>query len=200
MIEKTDYEPEVIAELEAGGLSNRRRRTLLSKLRQIGTERSIGVLSANLRSVDTKSQVRAVFALAHIGTEEAVDALIDSLTVTTGPCFTFAVKSLGDNHAARAMPALTRTLEERRGEFDEGDKRLIIKALYQSPHRSQVPALTALLRERSRDTRRMAAEVLAQIKATEAREALEEAATSLSWLRGRQARRALRSLRHVSGD
>jgi hypothetical protein len=41
----------------------------------------------------------------------------------------------------------------------------------------------------------MAAVALAQIRASESREALEEAATSLSWLRSLQARRALRSLR-----
>jgi HEAT repeat protein len=102
MIEKTDYEPEVLAKLEADGLSKKRRRALLSKLRQVGTERSIDVLRANLRSQDVKSQVRAVFALAHIGTEEAADALIDSLAVTTGPGFTFAVKSLAEGRAARA--------------------------------------------------------------------------------------------------
>jgi hypothetical protein len=70
MIETTEDEQEVIAKLEADGLSKRRRRALLSKLRQVGTERSIDVLRANLRSHDIKSQVRAVFALAHIGTRK----------------------------------------------------------------------------------------------------------------------------------
>jgi HEAT repeat protein len=193
-------EQEVIAEFEADGLSNRRRRALLSKLRQVGTERSIDVLRANLRSADTKSQVRAVFALAHIGTEEAVDALIDSLAVTTGHCFTFAVKSLAEDHAARARPAFIRTLEERRDELDQGDKQVLVWALYQTPHRSEVPVLATLLGERSRSTRRMAAVALAQIKAPESRGALEEAVKSLSWLRGLQARRALRLLRYVSGE
>jgi HEAT repeat protein len=79
MIEEKDDEQVVIAELEADGLSNKQRRALLSKLRQVSTERSIDVLRANLCSKDVKSQVRAVFALAHIGTEQAADALIDSL-------------------------------------------------------------------------------------------------------------------------
>jgi HEAT repeat protein len=91
-------------------------------------------------------------------------------------------------------------LEERRGELRQGDKQLLVYALFQTPHRSEVPVLAPLLRERSRETRRMAAVALAEIKATEAREALEEAARSLSWLRGMQARRALRSLRYVSGE
>jgi HEAT repeat protein len=199
MTEKTDNEQEVIAGLEANGLSKKRRRTLLLKLQQVGTERSIGVLGANLRSADGKSHVRAVFALAHIGTEQAADALIDSLAVTTGPGFTFAVKSLAEDHAARARSAFVRTLQERHEELRQGDKQVLVWALYQTPHRSEVPVLAALLGEHSRSTRRMAAVALAQIRASESREALEEAVKSLSWLRGLQARRALRSLRYVSG-
>jgi HEAT repeat protein len=200
MTEKADDEQEVIAGLEVDGLSKKRRRALLLKLQQVGTERSVEVLRANLRSADVKAQVRAVFALAHVGTEQAVDALIDSLAVTSGPGFTLAVKSLAGNHALRARPAFVRTLEERSDELRQGDKRVLVWALFQAPHRSEVPVLARLLRERSRETRRMAAVALAQIRAPESREALEEAARSLSWLRGLQARRALRSLRYVSGE
>jgi HEAT repeat protein len=200
MTEKTNDEQEVIAGLEENGLSKRRRWALLLKLQQVGTERSIEVLRANLRSADVKTQVRAVFALAHVGTERAVDALIDSLAVTTGPGFTFAVKSLAGDHAARARPAFVRTLEERHDELRRGDKQVLVWALFQTPHRSEVPVLATLLGERNRETRRMAAVTLAQIRASESQEALEEAARSLSWLRGLQARRALRSLRYVSGE
>jgi HEAT repeat protein len=141
-----------------------------------------------------------VFALAHIGTDEAVNTLIDSLAVTSGPGFTFTVKSLVDAGVTQARSVFIRTLEERRDELGQGDKQILVWALYQTPHRSEVPVLAALLGERSRSTRRMAAGALAQIKATEAREALEEAARSLPWLRGLQARRALRSLRYVNGE
>ena len=200
MIEKADSEQEVITGLEADGLSNKQRRVLLSKLRQVGTERSIGILRSNLRSADTKSRVRAVFALARIGSEQAADALIDSLAVTTGPGFAFAVKSLAEDHAVRARPAFVRTLEERYDELRQGDKQVLVWALYQTPHRSEVSVLAALLAEPSRSTRRMAAVALAQIRAPESREALEDAVMSLSWLRGMQARRALRSLRYVTGE
>ncbi len=187
-------------QLDTNGLSKKRRRALLLKLQKVGTERSIDVLRANLGSADVKGQVRAVFALTHIGTEQAAYALIDSLAVTTGPGFTFAVKSLAENHAARARPAFVRTLEERHDELRQGDKQVLVWALYRTPHRSEVPVLAALLGEQSRRTRRMAAVALAQIRASESREALEGAATSLSWLRGLQARRALRSLRYVSDE
>lgn len=200
MSKRIGDEQEVVAELKANGLSKRRRRVLLSELRRVGTERSIDVLRANLRSADVKSQVRAVFALAHIGTEEAVEVLSDSLAVTTGPGFTFAVKSLVDAHITQARPAFVRALEKRHGELRRRDKQILVWALYQTPHRSEVPVLAALLGERSRETRRMAAVALAQIRTPEAREALEEAARSLPWLRGLQVRRALRSLWYVSGE
>src|ERR1700679_3612078 len=105
-------EQQAIVELEAIDLSNSRRRTLLSALRQVGTERSIEILRANLQSTDTRSQVRAVFALARIGTEGAVDALIDCLDMRTGPRFTFAVKALADLRAPQIVPALIRTLDK----------------------------------------------------------------------------------------
>jgi hypothetical protein len=60
--------------------------------------------------------------------------------------------------------------------------------------------LAALLGERRRSTRRMAAVALAQIRAPESREALEEAVSSLSWLRALQARRALRSRQYVTDE
>jgi hypothetical protein len=113
---------------------------------------------------------------------------------------TFAVKSLAEGRAAQARPAFVRTLEERHDELRQGDKQILVWALYQASHRSEVPVLTALLGERSRSTRRMAAVALAQIKATESREALEEAVESLSWLRGLQARRALRLLRYANDE
>jgi HEAT repeat protein len=200
MVSEKIGEQQIIAELGADGLSKRRRRAQLLKLQQMGTERSIDVLRENLLSTDVKSQVRAVFALAHIGTAQAVDALIDSLAVTTGPGFTFAVKSLAEDHAARARPAFVRMLEERHDELRQGDKQVLVWALYQTPHRSEVPVLAALLGERSRSTRRMAAVALGQIRASESREALEEAVKSLPWLRGLSARRALRSQRNAAGE
>jgi HEAT repeat protein len=193
-------EQQAIAELEANNLSDSRRRALLSELRQVGTERSIGVLRTNLRSADTRSQVGAVFALARIDTEGATDALIDCLAMETGPRFTFAVKSLAELRASRAIPALIRTLKERRSELDEGDKRLIVFALVQTPHRSEVPVLSATLREGNRRTRRAAAIALTQIRAPESREALEEAVKSLPWLRGLSVRRVLRSQRNAIGE
>lgn len=193
-------EQEIIAELEANNVSDRRRRALLSELREVATERSTDVLQANLQCADVKSRVRAVIALAQIGTDKAVDVLIDSLTMDTGPSFTFAIKALADFRAARAVPALIQTLDERRNELSDADKCLIMYALVQTPHRNEVPVLAATLRERRRSTRRAAAMALTQIRAPESRTALEEAVRSMSWLRGLPVRRALHSMRNAYGE
>jgi hypothetical protein len=91
-------------------------------------------------------------------------------------------------------------LDDRRDELSDADKCLIMYALIQTPHRSEVPVLAATLRERRRGTRRAAAMALTRIRAPESRAALEEAVRSMSWLRGRPARRALQWMRNAYGE
>jgi HEAT repeat protein len=190
-------EQQAIAGLEADDLGSGERRALLEIIRRVGTDRSIGILRTSLRSTDTRIQVRAVFALAGIGTARAIEALLDCLEMGTGPRFTFAVKSLAElNGPGEVVPALIQTLEKHRVQLSEGDKQLIIFALAQTPHRSEVPVLSTVIRDGNRRTRRMAAMTLILIRAPESREALEEAVESLSWLRGLEVRRVLRSQRN----
>jgi HEAT repeat protein len=189
-------EQQAIAGLEASDLDSSKRRALLEIIRRIGTDRSIGILRTSLRSTDTRIQVRAVFALAGIGTARAIEALLDCLEMGTGPRFTFAVKSLAELNGPEVVPALIQTLERHRVQLSEGDKQLVIFALAQTPHRSEVPVLSAVIRDGSRRTRRMAAMALTRIRTPESREALEEAVESLSWLRGLEVRRVLRSQRN----
>jgi HEAT repeat protein len=142
-----------------------------------------------LRSGDLKSEVAAVFALQHVGTDEAVDALIECCTLCSGPPLSFAVGWLTRHDAHRAVPALVRCLEERRETLGQGDKQMIIAALAAAPHRSEIPVLTRSLHEPNRSTRNMAAHALARIRSPQSREALEAAANGP---RDRQVRRALR--------
>jgi len=186
-------ENSIIEELETTDIDIRRRRALVSKLGEVGTNRCVDVLKAALRSADTRTEVRAVFALSHIASPDSFKALIDSITNTHGPAFIFAVRSLAESDPEAARPAFVRTLAERRAQLTDGEKEVLVWALSQSPHRSEIPVLAPLLGEGRRETRRMAAVALAQIRAPEADQALEEAASSLPWLRARQARRALRS-------
>lgn len=185
-------ERQIIEDLQTESPSVRQRRALLSELRRVGTEVSIGALRHAVRSTDAQSRVRAVFALAHIGTDEAVDALAECLSMEPGPHLTFAADSLGKLGARRSIPALVHCLEARGADLDQSDKRVIIHALARMPHRSEVPVLSAVLRERNRATRRVAAEALAKIRAPEGTAALEDAAETLSWLQGASVRRALR--------
>jgi HEAT repeat protein len=189
-------EQQAIAGLEAGDLGSSERRALLETIRRVGTDRGIGILRTSLRSTDTRIQVRAVFALAGIGTARAIEALLDCLEMGTGPRFTFAVKSLAELNGPEVVPALIQTLERHRVQLSEGDKQLVIFALAQTPHRSEVPVLSAVIRDGSRRTQRMAAMALMRIRTPESREALEEAVESLSWLRGLEVRRVLRSQRN----
>lgn len=184
----------VIAELASDELGEQRRRALLSRLREVGTERCVSVLGQNLRSDDPQSQTRAALALGRIGTDAAADALIEALDLDTGPRFTFALKILGDAHAHQARAAFIRVLEERGLELRQGDKRLLIRALARSPHRSAIPALAGVLGDPSRRTRRMASEALAQIKSPESAAALRQAADTVRWPRSREAKKALRSV------
>jgi hypothetical protein len=85
-------------------------------------------------------------------------------------------------------------LEERAYELSASDKKVVIHALAQMPHRSEVPALARLLRE-PMSTRRVAASALVRIRAPESRAALEDAARSLSWWGGLPVRRELRGMR-----
>ena len=80
----------MIAELSSPELSTRRRHALLSDLSKVGTDRSVAVLRMNLRCRDVRSQVAAVFALAHVATPRAVEALIECLEMEPGPRLTIA--------------------------------------------------------------------------------------------------------------
>jgi HEAT repeat protein len=192
-----DAERVMLAELETDTLSKAQRRELVRELREVATDRSIGVLRTSLRSDDLKTQVAAVLALRSIASDHAASALIDCLSMETGTRFTFALWALAGSHAAQARGAFVETLAARSRELDQGDKRLIIKGLARAPHRSEVPVLSMLLCERSSRTRRMAAEALALIRAPEAVEALEDSAHSSPWLRGRQARHGVRVARRI---
>jgi len=80
--------------------------------------------------------VRAVFALGHVGTDDAIEGLVECLEGETGPSFTFAVRELGRLRARQAIPALVGALDGSSKKLSEGDKRVIIYALAQMPHRS----------------------------------------------------------------
>jgi len=103
-----------------------------------------------------------------------------------------AAVSLRRLRSRRAVPALIRCLETRDEELDDGQKRLLVLALGYMPRVSEVPVLSASLRDRSYRIRNVAAWALAQIRAPESSTALEAAIKELSWFRALPVRRGLR--------
>jgi HEAT repeat protein len=189
-------EDEALVELHRNDLSVRRRRALLLHLADVGSERSVDVLRENLYEADLKIKVGVLSALEKIASDEAVDALSEFVRKQTGPPFALAVSSLRLANPHRAMPKLLEILQERRGELSEGNKQVIIHALAHAPHRSQVPVLSATLKEGSWMTRRVAAMALSRIRAPESRVALQEAAQSLFWVGRMPIRRELNRCQH----
>jgi HEAT repeat protein len=185
-------ETQVIADLQSDDLSPDEQSALVKELRRIGTQASIDVLCAVLRSSDINLTVDAVYALARIGTDEAVDALTDCLELDPGPRLTLAASSLRKLRARRAVPAILRCLKTRSDQLRPGQKRILILALGETPHVSAVPVLSEALRARNYRMRNAAAWSLAQIRAPESTAALEAAAQELSWVRAFPARRGLR--------
>ncbi len=189
-------EDEIIAALQTEDLGIKQRRKLVSELRTVSSARSLEVLRENLDSSDNQLAVRALLGLEHLATEGAIDAIIECLWMEPGPRFTFAVRALMRGRVRRAIPNLVECLE-RRSELDRGDRRIIVLAFAEMPHRSEVPVLERMLRERGRSLRYAAAAALTRIRAPESLAALETAADELSWLRGRTVRCALRVRRQM---
>jgi hypothetical protein len=193
-------ENELLAELGAGRLEHRRRRALLSELRRVVSDRSIGELRRSAEDEDVKTKVAAIAALEALESHEAAVVLGEIVRTQTGPAFTIAARALWTIDARRAMPVFMSALEERCDDLRESDKRVIIHALARAPHLSQIRVLVGALRGRSLLTSRVAAMALSRIRAPESKEALQDAARSLSRLRGLPARRELSRINRRQGE
>lgn len=176
-------EQAIIVELSRTGISVKRQRALLSRLRKEGTQDSVPVLQSYLSDEDEQSQARAVLALAQIGTEDAAEALLRCLKMSPGPRFTLAASRLATLAADRAVPCMVRALEKRADQLPSGDKRLLIETIATRPHRSYIPILSRMLIERSWRVRLAAARAIANTRSPESRLALETARDSSPWTR-----------------
>jgi HEAT repeat protein len=190
---ETDREEQVIEALQSDRLSPQSRRALVKELRRLGTDASVEVLRETLRCDELNVVVDAVNALARIRSNSAVEALIECLTLQPDSRLTLAAVSLRRLRSRRAVPALIACLQSRGKELRLGQRRLLILALGEMPHVSEVPVLADALTDRSYRTRNAAAWALAQVRAPESSVALEEAANQLSWVRALPIRRGLRA-------
>jgi HEAT repeat protein len=190
-------EAEIIAELKTESLSVERERALVKQLRRLGTEASLEVLRDSLHSADINVTLDAVHALARIGNDAAVDALAECLSMDATTRLTMAAVSLRQLRSRRAVPAVIHCLETRGEELRPGQRRILVLGLGGMPHISQVPVLSAALRDPRYRMRSAAAQALARIRAPESSAALEAAANEVSWLRARPIRRGLREWRRA---
>jgi HEAT repeat protein len=180
----------LLDELRLGGSAKDQRRLLLN-LYPVASDRSVPLVREFLLSDHDGVRVAAIHTLSAVGTEAAVSALAGSLEQQTNLGITFTARELRKLSARSAIPALANCLQERKDELDTGPKLLVIGALTAMPHRSEVPALGAVLDDSNRRVRRAAARALERLDMPEADAALQDAARQLSWLTGRPARRAL---------
>ena len=190
-------ENDVLVALSAGDLSPARRLELTLALQRVGTEQSIAALRDSLKSPDTRICVAALHALCGIGTNEAIDVMIDCLPTANALTVGWAAHLLARAHVRRAIPPLTKCLADRGESLTHPGKAMLIQALGALPHRTAVPVLTDALWAQDRATRVAAARALAHIRSPESRIALETAARKLSWIRGIAIRRVLRSIEQI---
>jgi hypothetical protein len=185
-------EERAIAVLRAGGLSVAEQHKQVRKLKRIGTAASVEVLRGPVRSERINLAGDAVWALRRIGTDDAVDALIECLDLKPGTRLTLAAAALRKLRNRAAVPAIVRCLATRAHVLNAGTRRILMLALGDMPHVSEVPVLADGLRDPRYRNRNAAAWALAQIRAPESAAALEAVAREYSWIRGIPIRRGLR--------
>jgi HEAT repeat protein len=191
----TAREQEILADLQSGNLDEARERTLLKELGRVGGASSVPALRERIRSYDKGIAGRSVVALGRIGNDDAIDALTECLFVSDGVPLGLAASELNKAGSIRAVPEILHCLQTRHDEISPSRRRLLIQALNKTPHVSQIPVLSAALREPGYWMRHVAAVGLQRIRAPESTAALESGARELSWWSGLPARRALRRKR-----
>jgi HEAT repeat protein len=186
-------EREILPRLD-GGLLAKEGLPLFSRLDEVVTDASVETLRRLIpASPDRRIRVASVLALKRLGSEAAVDPLIESLESPDPITVAFAARALVAMGARRAVPALVSRLEHD-DEANGSARNSLTWALFQLPHPSAIPVLAVTLRDSRWGPRRIAAHALVAIGTTEARIALESAARELSWWRGLFARHALRHM------
>jgi HEAT repeat protein len=173
------------------------RRTALNALHAAAlhgviSDKSVPVARRYLTGEEAGVRVAAILALGAIGSEAAYETLADALQEQQNLDIRFTASVLGGHAVRSATPALVDCLQRRGEALDRGAKLALIRALAQMPHRSEVPALAAMLSDRDRHVRRTAAYALGRIRSPDSRQALEASAMKSSAIRGRAIRKALR--------
>ncbi len=167
----------IVAELDSPTLERARRAAQL--LGDLQHPRAVESLSAALQNAENPSiRPKVARALVHIGSEEAIDTLIEALQDDTERA-ELAARCLGESPEPRACAALIEAMEESSGR-QESVRREAIRSLGKLGGDEALAALRSLLeqgsllhRRRIRPLRIAAAQAIARIGNSSAREALE---------------------------
>ena len=193
-------EAAVLSDLRGTELSAKGRFKLLGELLPVATESSIPVLKAMLDEDDDRLVVRGLRILARLGTDSAVAAMLGCLETGDSVAVGWTAHFFARMRLKRVAPALTACLVRRDAMLGPGRARLIYSwielgdpAPLHDPtvRRSVTNVLEGLLQADDGSTRAAAAQGLVALNGADAREALEDAAQSLSRWRSRPIRRAL---------
>jgi HEAT repeat protein len=182
---------DILEALSTVSPASRRWFKLMFELQNVSAKIGMDVLRDDLRSTNRKACAGAQQVLVSLGTQEAIDALAESLDWADSVAVCNASRLLARMQARSAVPSLIACLGTRRDELNGTAKQWLSRTLGLMPHRDAVPVLAETLLDPSSHTRTAAAGALARIRAPESRIALEGAANQLSWFRGRAVRRAL---------
>ena len=167
----------IVAELDSPTLERARRAAQL--LGDLQHPRAVESLSAALQNAENSSiRPKVARALVHIGSQEAIDTLIEALQDDTERA-ELAARCLGESPEPRACAALIEAIEESSGR-QESVRREAIRSLGKLGGDEALAALRSLLeqgsllhRRRMRPLRIAAAQAIARIGNSSAREALE---------------------------
>lgn len=185
-------ETKILNTLAAAGLSSKKRRQLLRRLQSVSTSASVPLLVGSLENNDRRVRVSALFGLAHVANEDAVDAIIGVLErgqdgVTVG----WAAYVLAKINARRAIPHLISRADTWQARLGSNGKAFVISALQTMPDSRAIETLKVAALDPFRPTRVAAAKALVNIDTKESRDALEWALARLSWWRRKPLERML---------
>ncbi len=170
--------PVLVAELASPTLERARRAAQL--LGDMQHPRAVESLSAALRNAENSGiRPKVARALVHIGSEQAIDALIEALQDDSDRS-ELAARCLGETCEPRARVALIEAIDESSGR-PESVRREAIRSLGKMGGEEALASLRSLLeqgsllhRRRMRPLRIAAAQAIARIGNSSAREALEK--------------------------
>lgn len=172
-------EGQLLARLAQPDVTDRDRWNIANELTDKATDRSVDTLREMTKSGWQRVRLASVDALGHVGTEAAIDALIDALGSENQWVVGFSARQLERQHANRALPDLLFCAEIRASELSEAGVRCqLVRAIGSMRDPGAVEVLRRYAVDPVGDVRDYAVTGLREIDTAESRAALEWAAAN----------------------